>query len=237
MQYNYFSGRSVTDAWSQYLIGETDMILTNHKDAQSGDYSWDLTDADNDGNLDNYAEFNPLFQQCLELFHKSLADTGNTAYGKLTAPYSTADNPVWCNGCSHYDNPENATGANFFSCIMKQDWFKAEAERNGWVSAWSEENLLLLFNELHYANKVSNNHLKTKLTGELDMGKIFTGAYSWDLTDVKNNSTGAATADGGRPSSSPSNTLSGKIFPMDSGGRVWQTSHRNYSAAQSQATP
>lgn len=33
MQYNYFSGRSLTEAWSQYLIGETDEILENFRGA------------------------------------------------------------------------------------------------------------------------------------------------------------------------------------------------------------
>ncbi len=30
MQYNYFSGRSITEAWSQMIIGETDEVLTNN---------------------------------------------------------------------------------------------------------------------------------------------------------------------------------------------------------------
>jgi hypothetical protein len=32
MQYNFMSGRSQSDAWAQYLIGETDEILTNNDD-------------------------------------------------------------------------------------------------------------------------------------------------------------------------------------------------------------
>ncbi len=40
MQYNYFSGRAQSEAWSQYLVGNTDEITTNYDKA----YKWNIND-------------------------------------------------------------------------------------------------------------------------------------------------------------------------------------------------
>lgn len=85
MQYNYFSGRSITEAWSQMIIGETDEVLTNHDDAAN------LNIVVNDAGqyvFEDYDSLTPKFQYILGVMHNWLAQANKLddhSKGKLAA--------------------------------------------------------------------------------------------------------------------------------------------------------